>query len=298
MTFRERNYCGSEDGVNDATESGRHQDLPRTVLRTRVVNRVIRPSLGSTLNRYYVKEHQRSHLAPPPHYSITTTLRHSHTHPPKKGPTSKKYPADNHGPQTQTPRTKVRLIPSRPPRALAKNRKTTHLRLLRRVDLTTPYTPSSNHAHALLRRYHITTPSTLDAYSRIVGAVHQLATRLTRLPPDDGVRVRLERALCEKLFDLGVLDTKPDGAGGAGLSRVVRKVGVGALVRRRLAVVMVRAGLCAGGVKAVSYVLFFFGSAEEDGAYGCFVGYQVHRTGPCSRRDGGCYGSGVFGYEV
>jgi len=112
-------------------------------------------------------------------------------------------------------------------------------RLLRKVDFTT-YASDNNHRDAaILRRYAISKPSDYTSYNRLCGSLRQLAHKLTALEPSDPIRIRHERLMLEKLFDMGIIAS--GGAGGTGkLSDVEHKVTVSAFARRRLGVVMTR----------------------------------------------------------
>ena len=140
--------------------------------------------------------------------------------------------------------------------------------LLRKVDLTTYPSDASHRRASVLRRYAIQRPDDYASYNRVCGQLRQLAHRLSRLDAGDDVRRRLEEALLEKLWIMGVLGsgglylhrqnrrtrtkehsadmyTLKIGGGGRGkLSDVERKVTVSAFARRRLPVVMTRLRMC------------------------------------------------------
>ena len=66
--------------------------------------------------------------------------------------------------------------------------------------------------------------------------------------PDDPIRIRHEKLLLEKLYDMGILSSRVK------LSDVERKVGVSRLARRRLGVVMTRLGMAENVTAAVKFV--------------------------------------------
>ena len=74
----------------------------------------------------------------------------------------------------------------------------------------------------------------------------QLAHRLTLLSPTDPFRLRYEKLLLEKCYDMGLLGE------GKKLSEVENKIGVSRLCRRRLGVVMTRLSMCPN-VQTVSF---------------------------------------------
>ncbi|KAI9846685.1 MAG: Small subunit (SSU) processome component [Sclerophora amabilis] len=115
-------------------------------------------------------------------------------------------------------------------------------KLLRKVDFTTYPSDDSHRAAAVCRRYAIQKPSDYTKYNRVCGQLRQLAHRLSRLDPEDPVRRKMEDAVLEKLWGIGVLGT---GGGGKGkLSDVEHKVTVSAFARRRLPVIMTRLKMC------------------------------------------------------
>ncbi|KAI9750894.1 MAG: 40S ribosomal protein S16 [Chaenotheca gracillima] len=115
-------------------------------------------------------------------------------------------------------------------------------KLLRKVDFTNYPSDATHRSAAVCRRYMIQRPSDYTTYNRLCGSLRQLAHRLASLDPSDPVRHKLEDAVLEKLWDVGVLGT---GGGGKGkLSDVEKKVTVSAFARRRLPVVMMRLKMC------------------------------------------------------
>ncbi|KAI9879755.1 MAG: Small subunit (SSU) processome component [Pleopsidium flavum] len=183
-------------------------------------------------------------------------------------------PSHNHGPQTQTPRAKVRLSPLQsPPHHIPFDRSLTNTpllslnnRLLRKVDFTKS---DNNHRDAaVLRRYVIQKPDDYAKYNRLCGSLRyisslpphpsllplqpttvwttdrggrnrQLAHRLSSLDPSDPFRLKHESLLLSKLHDMAILNTSTTGSGSK-LSAVEHASTVSAFARRRLPVVMTR----------------------------------------------------------
>lgn len=85
-------------------------------------------------------------------------------------------------------------------------------------------------------------------YNRLVGNLHHLTLRLSRLPPTDPFRLKRESALLSKAYDIGLVDT------GAKMSDILDKVNVSAFARRRLGVVMVRLKMSQSVKQAVTYI--------------------------------------------
>ena len=121
-------------------------------------------------------------------------------------------------------------------------------RLLRKVDFTTYKSDNSHREAAILRRYCISKPVDYSKYNRICGSLRQLAHQLSNLEPTDPVRIKQEKLLLEKLYDMGILSQ------GTKLSEVERKVGVSKFARRRLGVVMTRLGMAETVQGAVKFI--------------------------------------------
>ena len=86
----------------------------------------------------------------------------------------------------------------------------------------------------ILRRYHIQHRDDYHKYNKLAGNLKSFAHKLTLLPADDPVRLKLQGQMLGKLYDMGVLNSD------AKMSDVENKLTVAAFCRRRLAVVMVR----------------------------------------------------------
>ena len=121
-------------------------------------------------------------------------------------------------------------------------------KLLRKVDFTTYKSDANHHAASIVRRYNITNPNDYTKYNRICGSLCQLAHALTSLEPSDPVRIRHEKLMLEKLYDMGILSSMMK------LSEVERKVGVSRLARRRLGVVMTRLGMAETVTAALKFI--------------------------------------------
>lgn len=87
----------------------------------------------------------------------------------------------------------------------------------------------------VMRRYHVQSREDYHKYNTLIGSLRSLAHKISRLPPQDPFRTKMEAGMLGKLYDMGVLN------GGAKLSEVENKLSVSAFCRRRLAVVCVRA---------------------------------------------------------
>lgn len=84
----------------------------------------------------------------------------------------------------------------------------------------------------ILRRYHIQDREDYHTYNKVVGMVTKLTTMLKNLDERDPVRIDMTNALLDKLYGLGMIQTK----------RLLAcdKIAASTLCRRRLPVVLVR----------------------------------------------------------
>ncbi|KAL8945594.1 MAG: hypothetical protein Q9222_007884 [Ikaeria aurantiellina] len=110
-------------------------------------------------------------------------------------------------------------------------------KLLRKVDFITYKSDSSHRAATICRRYCVQNTNDYTTYNRLCGSLKQLAHRLSNLEPNDPVRLKHEKLMLEKLYDMGLLSE------GVKLSEVERKLGASKMCRRRLPVVMTRLGM-------------------------------------------------------
>ncbi|KAI4204716.1 MAG: hypothetical protein LQ348_001244, partial [Seirophora lacunosa] len=120
--------------------------------------------------------------------------------------------------------------------------------LLRKVDFTTYKSDSDHRAATVCRRYCIQATSDYTKYNRLCGSLKSLAHALSNLEPTDPVRLKHEKLLLEKLYDMGILSE------GVRLAEVERKVGVSRMARRRLGVVMTRLGMSETVQGAVKFI--------------------------------------------
>ncbi|TPX47331.1 hypothetical protein CcCBS67573_g10258 [Chytriomyces confervae] len=98
-----------------------------------------------------------------------------------------------------------------------------------------------------MRRYHVTRREEYQKYNRIAGQIKKIANKLSLLDPRDPYRDTKTEDLLEKLYQMGVVNTK------ASLS-LCDKVSVSSFCRRRLPIVMVRLKMAETVKAAVTYV--------------------------------------------
>lgn len=91
-----------------------------------------------------------------------------------------------------------------------------------------------------------------NRYNKLCGQIRSYAYKLTTFPPDSPFRHKMEAALLNKLYDMGILNSTTK------LSDVEGKLTVSAFCRRRLGVVMCAQLKMAETVSAVSIHFSFF----------------------------------------
>lgn len=172
-----------------------------------------------------------------------------------------------------------------------------------RAEPVRPLRPLVLHRLLLLLIFfpHLSRSDDYHTYNKICGQVRRLSHLLSRLPPADPFRTKYEDVLLSKLYDMGILDRgakmsdiegsdAPVVKGFKGKEKEVEgqgkkegKVTVGAVCRRRLAVVMVRLKM-AETVKMVSrYSLSTPRLCTADEQLRA-VGRHLHRAGSRPRR--------------
>ncbi|KAM0788895.1 hypothetical protein ACM66B_002978 [Microbotryomycetes sp. NB124-2] len=145
-------------------------------------------------------------------------------------------------------------------------------KLLKKVDFLQWKSDSNMREVKVMRRYHVQNREDYHAYNKICGQVRRLSHLLSRLPPQDPFRTKYEDVLLSKLYDMGILDRgakmsdiegsdapvvkgfKGEVKENEGQGKREGKVTVGALCRRRLAVVLVRLKMAETVKMAVTYI--------------------------------------------
>ncbi|KAK4057910.1 U3 small nucleolar ribonucleoprotein imp3 [Microbotryomycetes sp. JL221] len=145
-------------------------------------------------------------------------------------------------------------------------------KLLKKVDFLQWKSDANMREIKVMRRYHVQNREDYHAYNKICGQVRRLSHLLSRLPPQDPFRSKYEDMLLSKLYDMGILDRganmsdiegsdapivkgfKGEIKNNEGQAKREGKVTVGALCRRRLAVVLVRLKMAETVKMAVTYI--------------------------------------------
>ncbi|GAA5893226.1 snoRNA-binding rRNA-processing protein IMP3 [Sporobolomyces salmoneus] len=145
-------------------------------------------------------------------------------------------------------------------------------KLLKKIDFIQWKSDANQREAKVMRRYHVQNRDDYHTYNKLCGQVRRISHLLSRLPPVDPFRTKYEDLLLSKLYDLGIVDrgakmsdiegsdaTVVKGFKGKekeqeGMGKKEGKVTVGAMCRRRLAVVMVRLKMAETVKMAVTYV--------------------------------------------
>ncbi|KAI0564040.1 Ribosomal protein S4/S9 [Gracilaria domingensis] len=120
-------------------------------------------------------------------------------------------------------------------------------KLLRKADFLKWKRESNLREVKVARRYHLSNPDEYHRYSKIVGDIKQLCSKLQELKPDDPTRVQRTEDLITKLYDMGIISIKSD-------LRECSKVTVSAVCRRRLPVVMKRLKFAENLTEAITLI--------------------------------------------
>lgn len=99
----------------------------------------------------------------------------------------------------------------------------------------------------ILRRYHIQKRDDYVKYNKICGEITALTSRLSKLDPEDPMRLEMTEQLLTKLYNMGIIHNK------TGLSACA-KITTSSFCRRRLPVVMVRMKMASTLKEAVTYI--------------------------------------------
>lgn len=120
-------------------------------------------------------------------------------------------------------------------------------KLLRKVDLLDWRKENNLHEIKVIRRYRIPDREQYHKYNRLVGHISRVVARLKKRPVNDPYRIKTTEALLEKLFNMGLINTKKS-------LLKAEEVNVSSLCRRRLPVVMVRVKMAETIKEATTFV--------------------------------------------
>jgi U3 small nucleolar ribonucleoprotein protein IMP3 len=105
-------------------------------------------------------------------------------------------------------------------------------KLLKKVDFVNWKTDNGHREQQVMGTFHLQDRDDYNKYNKICGKIRQLAYKLSQLQPDDPVRIKHEKLLLDKLYQMGILSTNTT------VSHLETKVSVSAIAKRRLPVIM------------------------------------------------------------
>jgi U3 small nucleolar ribonucleoprotein protein IMP3 len=106
-------------------------------------------------------------------------------------------------------------------------------KLLKKVDFFSWKSENSARENKIIKKYLLQDREDYIKYSKIVGNVTKLCSKLQALPATDELRHQLSVQVLQKLYNMGIVNST------SSLS-AIEKLAVSAFCRRRLPVVMVR----------------------------------------------------------
>lgn len=81
-------------------------------------------------------------------------------------------------------------------------------KLLKKVNFYDWKVESDKRENRVIHRYHLQDRQDYSHYNRIVGLVTALIHKLKQLPPDDPFRIKATEQLLQKLYNMGLLNSK------------------------------------------------------------------------------------------
>ena len=121
-------------------------------------------------------------------------------------------------------------------------------KLLKKHDFLNWSKDDASRENAVLRRYHVQDRNDYQKYNRLVGQIAKLVAKLKTLKPADEYRVAKTEQLVNKLYEMGVVNSRQ------GLAAVEKGATVSSFCRRRLPVVMVHMKMAQSVADAVKYI--------------------------------------------
>ena len=106
-------------------------------------------------------------------------------------------------------------------------------KLLKKVDFFSWKSDQNIREAKIVRKYHLQDREDYIKYSKIVGNITKLCSKLQALPSTDELRHQLSVQVLQKLYNMGIINST------SSLS-AIEKLAVSAFCRRRLPVVLVR----------------------------------------------------------
>lgn len=104
-------------------------------------------------------------------------------------------------------------------------------KLLKKVNFYDWKVEADKRESRVIHRYHLQNREDYSHYNRICGLITSLISKIKLLPFDDPFRIKATEQLLEKLYNMGLINSKEN-------IEVAEKVPVSAFCRRRLGVML------------------------------------------------------------
>lgn len=120
-------------------------------------------------------------------------------------------------------------------------------KLLKKVDFLTWKKDKTPRETKLMRKYYIQKRDDLKKYSRVCGYIRRIVSKLMLLKPEDSYRIKKTKDLLERLYDLGLINSKAS-------LKDIDEIGVSKFCRRRLSVLLFKNKYCESIKQAITYI--------------------------------------------
>ena len=146
-------------------------------------------------------------------------------------------------------------------------------KLLKKVDFFDWKNEKNIHEIKVLRRYHVQDREDYTRYNKICGMVTSLVCKLKLLPPDDKFRMQMTEQLLEKLFNMGLINSKHS-------LQLCEKLPVSSFCRRRLPIILQQLKFAETNKEAVAFIeqgrnrIFVFKKKKKKEDFIIFYRYQ------------------------
>ncbi|KAM3143664.1 Small subunit (SSU) processome component [Paramecium bursaria] len=120
-------------------------------------------------------------------------------------------------------------------------------KLLKRVDLYNWKKEQDHREVAIIKKYHLQNRDDYDKYNRLCGHVTSLISKIKLISNQDPFRIKLIEQLLEKLYNMGIINTKES-------IEQCEKLPVSSFCRRRLPIILCKLKLAQTPKEACTYI--------------------------------------------
>lgn len=120
-------------------------------------------------------------------------------------------------------------------------------KLLKKVDFLNWKSEKNLHEINVLRRYHIQDREDYTRYNKVCGLITSLVSKLKLLPSNDSFRMQITEQLLDKLYNLGLINSKQS-------IQICEKLPVSAFCRRRLPIILQELKFAETNKEAVTFI--------------------------------------------